>query len=113
SLYIETDCFYSNIKIGGELNYVKDVQMVKNKHLAKSIHEVGWNQLINFTTYKAENAGKEVKLVNPHNTSQECSSCGELVKKTLAEREHICSCGYIADRDINASINILNRGLSA
>ena len=87
--------------------------MVKNKHLAKSIHEVGWNQLISFTTYKAENAGKEVKLVNPHNTSQECSNCGVIVKKTLAEREHICSCGYIADRDINASINILNRGLSA
>lgn len=87
--------------------------MVKNKHLAKSIHEVSWNQLINFTTYKAENAGKEVKLVNPHNTSQECSNCGVIVKKTLAEREHICDCGYVAHRDINASINILNRGLSA
>jgi len=87
--------------------------LVKNKHLAKSIHEVGWNQLINFTTYKAENAGKEVALVNPHNTSQLCSNCGEIVKKTLAEREHICRCGYTAHRDINASINILNRGLSA
>ena len=87
--------------------------MVKNKHLAKSMHEVGWNQLIHFTTYKAENAGKEVKLVNPHNTSQQCSKCGAIVKKTLAEREHICSCGYTEHRDINASINILNRGLSA
>ena len=87
--------------------------MVKNKHLAKSIHEVAWKQLVNFTTYKAEYAGKEVKLVNPHNTSQECSSCGAIVKKTLAEREHRCSCGYVAHRDINASINILNRGLSA
>jgi len=87
--------------------------MVKNKHLAKSIHEVAWNQLINFTTYKAENAGKEVKLVNPYNTSQICSNCGEIAKKTLAQRKHICSCGYTAHRDINASINILHRGLSA
>lgn|SRR5690625_4387735 len=87
--------------------------MVKNKHLAKNIHEVSWNQLINFTMYKAENAGKKVKLVNPHNTSQQCSSCGEIVKKTLAQRKHICSCGYTAHRDINASINILHRGLSA
>lgn len=87
--------------------------MVKNKHLAKSIHEVAWNQLITFTTYKAEYAGKEVKLVNPHNTTQMCSSCGEIVKKTLAEREHRCSCGYVAHRDVNAAINILNRGLSA
>lgn len=87
--------------------------MVKNKHLAKSIHEVAWNQLIEFTTYKAEYAGKKVKLVNPHNTTQECSSCGAIVKKTLAEREHKCSCGYVAHRDVNASINILNRGLSA
>lgn len=87
--------------------------MVKNKHLAKSIHEVAWSQLITFTTYKAEYAGKEIKLVNPHNTSQECSSCGAIVKKTLAEREHRCHCGYVAHRDINAAINILKRGLSA
>ena len=87
--------------------------MVKNKHLAKSIHEVAWKQLIEFTTYKAENAGKEVKLVNPRNTTQICSSCGAIVKKTLAEREHRCDCGYVAHRDVNSAINILKRGLSA
>lgn len=87
--------------------------MVKNKHLAKSIHEVAWKQLIEFTTYKAENAGKEVKLVDPRNTTQICSSCGAIVKKTLAEREHRCDCGYVAHRDVNSAINILKRGLSA
>lgn len=86
--------------------------MVKNKYLAKSIHEVAWNQLITFTTYKAENAGKEVKLVNPHNTTQVCSSCGAKVKKTLAEREHRCNCGCVLHRDVNSAINILKRGLS-
>ena len=87
--------------------------MVKNKHLAKSIHEVAWKQLIEFTTYKAENAGKVVKLVDPRNTTQICSSCGAIVKKTLAEREHRCDCGYVAHRDVNSAINILKRGLSA
>lgn len=87
--------------------------MVKNKHLAKSIHEVAWRQLIEFTTYKAENAGKVVKLVDPRNTTQICSSCGAIVKKTLAEREHRCDCGYVAHRDVNSAINILKRGLSA
>lgn len=87
--------------------------MTKNKHLAKSIHEVAWRQLIEFTTYKAENAGKVVKLVDPRNTTQICSSCGAIVKKTLAEREHRCDCGYVAHRDVNSAINILKRGLSA
>ena len=86
--------------------------MVKNKHLAKSIYEVAWKQLIEFTQYKAENAGKEVLLVNPYNTSQKCFNCGEIVKKTLSERTHKCNnCGYTEDRDINAAKNILQLGL--
>lgn len=85
--------------------------MVKNHRLAKSIHEVAWNQLVTFTMYKAEEAGKEVKLVDPYNTTQECFNCGEIVKKTLADREHRCSCGYVEHRDINAAKNILKRGL--
>lgn len=50
--------------------------------------------------------------VNPHNTSQLCSRCGEIVKKSLAERWHSCSvCGLEMDRDVNAAINILRLGL--
>ncbi|MDD1449630.1 transposase, partial [Dolichospermum sp. ST_sed8] len=45
-------------------------------------------------------------------TSQECSSCGEIVKKTLSTRTHNCSCGCVMDRDENAAKNILSRGLS-
>ncbi|MDQ8738485.1 zinc ribbon domain-containing protein, partial [Paenibacillus sp. LHD-38] len=46
------------------------------------------------------------------NTSQQCSSCGEMVKKTLAVRTHRCDpCGYVADRDVNAARNILQRAL--
>ncbi|WP_406660802.1 transposase [Methanolobus sp. ZRKC3] len=83
--------------------------MVKNHHLAKSISDVAWGQLIQMTKYKAEETGKFVELVNPYNTSQMCSGCGTLVKKSLAVRTHKCpECGLELDRDHNAAINILN-----
>ncbi len=84
--------------------------MVKNHHLAKSIMDAGWGKLIQFTTYKASRAGKWVELVAPHNTSQICSNCGEKVEKSLAQRTHRCPfCGFEADRDHNAALNILDR----
>ena len=86
--------------------------MVKNKYLAKSISDAGWNQLVSFASYKAADAGKIVELVNPRGTSQLCSGCGAEVKKSLAVRTHRCPyCGLVMDRDENAAINILNRGL--
>ncbi|MDJ0534017.1 MAG: zinc ribbon domain-containing protein [Xenococcaceae cyanobacterium MO_207.B15] len=50
--------------------------------------------------------------VPPHFTSQDCPACGKRVKKSLSTRTHVCSCGYVEDRDIAASINILKKGLS-
>ncbi len=91
---------------------LKITNMVKNHHLAKSIVDAGWNQLVQFTTYKAESAGKHVVLVDPRNTSQQCSNCDEIVKKTLAVRTHRCpSCGFECDRDVNAAKNILKRAV--
>jgi IS605 OrfB family transposase len=91
---------------------LKITNMVKNHHLAKSIVDAGWNQLVQFTTYKAESAGKRVVLVDPRNTSQQCSNCDERVKKTLAVRTHRCpSCGFECDRDVNTAKNILKRGV--
>jgi putative transposase len=58
-----------------------------------------------------ESAGRELVKVNPRNTSQACSGCGESVRKSLARRWHSCpSCGCELDRDHNAAINILNKG---
>lgn len=86
--------------------------MVKNPYLAKSISDAGWNQLVSFTTYKAEWAGGVVEEINPNGTSQNCSGCGMEVTKSLAVRTHQCPhCGLEIDRDWNAAINILNRGL--
>jgi putative transposase len=83
--------------------------MVKNSRLSKSIHDASWSDLIQITKYKAEEAGKFVELVNPYNTSQLCSNCGQKVEKSLAVRTHNCPhCGLVLDRDHNAAINILN-----
>ncbi|VUT26705.1 MAG: putative transposase [Candidatus Methanolliviera sp. GoM_oil] len=86
--------------------------MLKNHHLSKSISDVSWSKLTNFVSYKAEEAGRRVEFVNPKNTSQECSNCGKIVKKSLDQRVHKCPfCGLVMDRDQNAAINILKRGL--
>jgi putative transposase len=81
--------------------------MVRNHCLAKSIQDAAWDQLIQFTAYKAANAGRRVLRVDPRHTSQRCSCCGAIVAKSLAERIHHCSCGLRLDRDHNAARNIL------
>ena len=87
--------------------------MVHNHHLAKSIFDAGWYQLMNFTKTKAEYAGKIVEFVNARNTSQNCSGCGNSVPKDLYQRVHSCPlCGLVLDRDHNAAINIENRSNS-
>ncbi len=87
--------------------------MARNHYLAKSIADASWNKLVQYTTYKAESAGKEVVLVNPRNTSRLCSNCGWFTETLkLSERTFHCdSCGIEIDRDINAAINVHNRGL--
>jgi putative transposase len=88
--------------------------MLKNHNLAKSIADAAWSQLVTFTSYKAENAGRRVVQVNPRNTSQMCSRCGALVKKDLSVRIHDClRCGLVLDRDHNSAINILALGLQS
>ena len=87
--------------------------MVKNSHLAKSIYDAGWSLFRRWLDYFGYKYGKLTIAVAPHNTSQNCSNCGEKVQKSLSTRTHICKhCGYTEDRDINAAINILQRGLS-
>ena len=83
--------------------------MVRNHHLAKSISDAGWNQLMNFTKFKAECAGKVVELVNPAGTSQTCI-CGYPVPKDLSMRIHSCpQCGLVMKRDRVSAILIENR----
>lgn len=102
---------------GYDLIAVEDLQitnMVRNKHLSKSILDSGWGLFRQLLQSKAVDAGKEAVLVNPAYTSKTCSCCG-VVKDDLelSDRWFECPhCGLSLDRDHNAAINILQRALN-
>jgi len=80
--------------------------------LHRSIHDASWGRFYSYLAYKAESAGTELIKVDPRNTSQMCSNCGSIVKKTLSERVHRCPyCGFVAERDYNAAVNIHRVGM--
>ena len=85
--------------------------MVKNHHLAKSISDAAWRMFFDWLEYYGQIFGKIVVPVPPQWSSQECSSCGQIVKKSLSTRTHICSCGASLCRDENAAKVLLARGL--
>ena len=88
------------------------LELGKSRGMRKSILDVAWTQFISMTVAKAVEAGRRVILVNPRNTTKMCSSCGELGPKTLSVRVHTCPhCGLVLDRDENAALTILQRGL--
>ncbi len=85
--------------------------MVRNRKLAKSISDAAWSQFAQWLHYLGSVYGKTVVAVAPEYTSQDCSGCGATVKKSLSVRNHTCSCGTVLDRDHNAALNILAKGL--
>lgn len=96
------------------LEKLNEKKMLQNHCLAKSISDAAWRQLIQYTTYKAENAGRVIVFVDPRNTSKICSCCGTMVEKSLSVRVHTCPvCGLVMDRDENAANNILRLGLES
>lgn len=78
--------------------------------LNKSILDAGWGTFVSMCSSKAAWAGRTLIKVDPTYTSQVCSGCGQVRKKDLSERWHSCECGTELDRDVNAAINILERG---
>src|SRR5229473_123199 len=88
--------------------------MVRNRHLAKSIHDAGWGLFVRWLNYYGLLHAIPIVAVPPHYTTQDCSACGTRVKKTLSVRTHICpGCGVVLDRDHNAALNILQEALSS
>jgi len=86
--------------------------LVKNRKLAKSISDAAWSNFRQWLEYFGKVFGVVTVAVPPHYTSQNCSNCGEVVKKSLSQRTHRCQhCGVVLDRDSNAAINILELGL--
>ena len=89
-----------------------NVKGIAGTKLAKSVLDAGWSSFLSILTNKAVNAGLLAVPVSAHNTSQDCSNCGEKVPKKLHIRWHDCPyCGCSLDRDHNAAINIKNRAV--
>ena len=89
------------------LERLAKLNMTKNHRLARSILDSGWGtfgMMLDYKTILVE--------VPARNTTIQCSRCGNAVPKPLAIRTHRCVCGLILDRDHNAAINILKKGLA-
>ncbi|NBK98744.1 MAG: transposase [Erysipelotrichia bacterium] len=89
--------------------------MIRNRNLAKSMASVSWSKFFDMLEYKAEWYGATiVRIPTMYPSSQTCSQCGYRNKevKNLQIRNWECPiCHTQHDRDLNASINILNKGL--
>ena len=84
--------------------------LVKNHNLALSISDASWSLFREWLEYFGLIFNREIIAVEPKYTSQTCSNCGQIVKKSLSTRTHQCSCGATLCRDHNAALNILAKG---
>ncbi len=89
----------------------------ENKIVSRKVHKylqyIALSKFYRILEWKAELYGRKIIKVNPEYTSKSCSRCGYVNHYLkLSDRVFNCpSCGLRIDRDLNASINILNRGL--
>ena len=86
----------------------------RKRGLNRAMLSQSLSMVVSHLVYKAESAGGKVVLVDPRNTTQQCSACGGMPpdKLTLAVRVYACvHCGHVQDRDVNAARNIRARGL--
>jgi putative transposase len=86
--------------------------MVHNHRLARAINDAGWAELARQMRYKAEWRGGEVVVADRwYPSSQICSRCNvRLQGLSLGDRQFRCGCGYSADRDLNAAVNLARWG---
>ena len=87
--------------------------MMKNHKLAKSIADASWSTITSMLEYKAKWNERSFLKVSAHYTSQDCNKCSYRNSElTLKDRSWTCpECLSEHDRDVNAAINILNKGL--
>ncbi len=104
------------VKSNPEFIVIEDLNvsgMMKNKHLSRAIQDQGLYEVRRQFEYKCEWNNVRLILADRwYPSSKMCSNCGNINKNlNLSTRKYTCSCGYTADRDLNASINLRNYGL--
>jgi putative transposase len=84
--------------------------MVRNRHLARAISDMGFGVFRRLVDYKATAAGVQVVYAERwFPSSKLCSSCGAVCDDLpLSQRVYNCACGFLADRDLNAALNLSN-----
>ena len=86
--------------------------MLESRSNSRNIASAAWGEFRRMLEYKCEREGTHFVAVDPSGTTTECSRCGVATDKPLWVREHSCpACGFTADRDANAAVNVLSRGL--
>lgn len=82
--------------------------MMKNRHLAKAVASQKFYEFRIKLETKCKETGIELRIVDRwYPSSKLCHKCGSLKKDLkLSDRKYICKCGYHADRDFNASLNL-------
>ena len=87
--------------------------MLRNPKLAKHIADAGWRTFRTYLEYKCEWYGKNLRVIGRFEPSSKmCSACGNNQPMPLSARTYECGkCGFVADRDVNAAVNIRNFGM--
>ena len=99
--------------------YMEDLKLQKMQEngfseVNKQMSDKSFGNFKLLLAYKLKERGKYLGLVNPAYTSQTCNSCGTIDKKSrVSQSEFVCtSCGVIDNSDLNASKNILSKGIT-
>jgi len=95
--------------------FVEDLDvkgMLEGDRNGRNVAEVGWRDFITILKHHGRKRGCHVVEVAAENTTTKCNECGVKTDKPLWVREHSCpSCGFEADRDYNAALNVRERGV--
>ena len=94
-------------------NFMISRKKRQSKSITKHAIDISFYEFLVILNYMGNKYSSKIIEVDPFNTTQICSNCGSIVSKSLSDRIHHCpECNCNLDRDVNAAINILNRGLN-
>ena len=88
-------------------------RVARKSGLNRSILDQGWGLFATVLGYKLAERGGQLILVDARNSSRECPKCHHVGPENRPTRERFCcvACGWEKNADLNAALNLLERGL--